>query len=209
MGVQAGIWARAYSTTPQEISDWLPGDDELRLRTIQRLHRKGFRLWTRRFHTTYRIGLLLLLLGLADALVPKHGIHAFHALAIAIALAGCGVECLWIGANWVLRNSRDWEILTGGEVIDTTYEKSWIGRVFERAARGLEGAARLLIPVITVEPPGYEGEPVQSDPGEVTFGDLQNYAKALESQAKALEIQARALESQAKILESQAESLAR
>jgi hypothetical protein len=198
MAVQFGIWARSYTTTPEEISEWRPeyDPDPLLLRTIQRLHRLGYLRWAKRFHNTYRIGLLLLLLGLAATLVPSHGIHAFRGLAIGIAIAGCIAEVVWIAANEILRNSTDWEVVTNGTVVAPRDGDSANGSALERMAR-------MLVPKETLEKP-HIAEPVQPDQEDELVADLQQQARALESQARALESQARALESQARALESRA-----
>jgi hypothetical protein len=204
MAVQFGIWARSYTTTPNEISEWRPESDPdpLLLPTIQRLHRLGYLRWAKRFHNTYRIGLLLLLLGLAATLVPSHGIHAFRGLAIGIALTGCIAEVIWIAANEILRNSTDWEVVTNGTVVAPLDGDSANGSAIVRMARVLVPKETLKRPQYLAEP--VQAEPVQPDQDDELVADLQQQARALESQARALESQARALESQARALESRA-----
>jgi hypothetical protein len=150
MALQFGVWARSFSASPQEIKDWRPDASEDLQQAIQRLHLNGYRVWASRFHHAYRIGLLLLLLGFATALVPRHAIHAFRGLAVGVAVAGCVAELLWIAASFALRKSPDWEIVDG---------------TVSRAENTFpQRAARKLLPVIRVKLP--PPPPVPAPPSE-------------------------------------------
>ena len=143
MAVQCGIWMRAYTTIPTEISDWWPGVADEKLVNIQRLHRRGYRIWDRRFRATYRGGILLLLLGLGAALVPKGSITWGRGIALGVAVGGLAIECVWIAANYVLARADPW-------AIDDTVEPPPKPPSRLQRSPALQWAARVVIPLVKI-----------------------------------------------------------
>jgi hypothetical protein len=103
--VQCSFWARQYAITPEDIELWRPEYPPERKLALQRLHKLGFDTWARRFNFSYRAGILLLLAGIALALVPRGPITTVRYLAIAVAGGGFLAETCWVFATWLLRGS--------------------------------------------------------------------------------------------------------
>jgi hypothetical protein len=108
--VQFGFWARQYVFTPSDVIQWWPdADNPLRQQMIRREqleHWHGFKLWTRRATSGYRLGIVSLLLGLSIMLVPKTAMSVARLTAIAIVLLGLLFELLWITAQWLISTKR-------------------------------------------------------------------------------------------------------
>ena len=93
--VQCGFWARLWTVTPSDLCEWSPDDPDDRKRAEQRLHAKGFRLWSNRLTWAYRWGILALLAGVTILLVPPGNLSGMRWAAIVLAamgwlLEGCG-----------------------------------------------------------------------------------------------------------------------
>ena len=74
--VQCGFWARQYLVTPGEIAAWYPGKDltDPALQSIRRQQPRwglAYRIWEGRAKWAYGIGIMVLMLGVAVALVPE------------------------------------------------------------------------------------------------------------------------------------------
>ncbi len=95
----------AHNPPPQDIELWRPEYSAERKAALQRLHRRGFAIWARRFNVSYRTGILLLLAGVTVALVHPGAIGVGRSIAIAVAAAGFLGELGWVLATWLLRGS--------------------------------------------------------------------------------------------------------
>jgi hypothetical protein len=98
--VQFGVWASGYAVTPDQIAQWLPHFGPRALANAQRGHLYEYSRWYRRFAVAYHLGILLLLAGLAVALVPDKDTDEWRYVAIGIALLGGVAELIWI---WAVR----------------------------------------------------------------------------------------------------------
>ena len=103
--VQCTFWARQYVVSPEEIRMWRPGYEPARQIALQRLHMAAFNTWSARSVWTYRAGILLVMAGVAVALVPKGSIGLGRAAAIAVLGIGFLGEVLWILAGLFLAGS--------------------------------------------------------------------------------------------------------
>jgi hypothetical protein len=103
--VQCSFRTRQYAITPEDIDLWRAEDSHERKLAVQHLHKLGFDIWARRLNVAYRAGILLLLGGIALALVPRGSIGAVRFLAIAVAAAGLLAELCWVFSNWLLNGS--------------------------------------------------------------------------------------------------------
>jgi hypothetical protein len=100
--VQCGFWSRQFAITKEDIRVWRQDYPPERQLALQRLHRRGYEIWTARFTGTYRAAILLLLAGVAMTLVPTGPIGLAHCLAIGIAGLGFVGESLWVAAGLML-----------------------------------------------------------------------------------------------------------
>jgi hypothetical protein len=105
--VQATFWARKYSTNPSEIKAWWPDashPERLKLlRSEQKWHAAGFRMWSNRARITYDVALLCLLAALTIVAVPpeSHGeVPVLRWLAVAIGGAAFIAEIIWITGSF-------------------------------------------------------------------------------------------------------------
>ena len=145
MSVQAGVWMRSYAVVPSDIREWWPNTPDSDLRTIQRLHRRGYAIWRKRFHASYRVGILLLLSGLALTLLPPGHVGPLRWLAILIASVGFLAELGWIAANRILEGSRTWAI---GDTADSPpADGPWW-----KQHEGIRRLARKVIPLVRIAP---------------------------------------------------------
>jgi hypothetical protein len=103
--VQCSFWARQYAITPEDIDLWRSEYSRERKLALQHLHKLGFDIWAGRFNVAYRAGILLLLGGIALALVPRGSIGPVRFLAIAVAAAGLLAELCWVFSTWLLNGS--------------------------------------------------------------------------------------------------------
>lgn len=108
MVVQCGFWARQYAVTVDQAAAWW-WDEVTRRPQVEWevvAHLALYRRWADRARRTYAVAILLLMLGLAIALVPpgatflRGPINMWRTAAIVVVLAGFGLECLWLCANW-------------------------------------------------------------------------------------------------------------
>jgi len=103
--VQCAFWAKEYAITPEDLDKWYPDMSRRDKIAYQRGHQLNFRRWVRRMNTSYRLGILFLLSGMAVALVPKGSLGTQRAAVIAVIGLGFVVEVLWIFSTWLLSGS--------------------------------------------------------------------------------------------------------
>jgi hypothetical protein len=99
--VQAIVWARRYTVTPDELLQWLPDDWEDGrptpwLLNLQDSHFRQARKWARRSRAGYHAGIILLLAGVAVILVPSGHIALTRWYVIGLGCAGVLAEAAWI-----------------------------------------------------------------------------------------------------------------
>jgi len=99
--VQAIVWTRRYTITPDDLARWYPADFANErptewLRNRQDSHARQARTWAGRSRAGYHAGILLLLAGVAIAVIPPGHIQAERWAVISVALAGVAGEAGWI-----------------------------------------------------------------------------------------------------------------
>jgi MFS family permease len=102
--VQCGYNARQYLWSASDVLEWWPdmienSDRETVLREEQALAFGRWQIWTTWMRTTYNLGILALLLGLALALPPRHDSDAqadWRWAAVGFVFIGCAAEAGWI-----------------------------------------------------------------------------------------------------------------
>jgi hypothetical protein len=99
--VQAIVWARRYTVTPDELLQWLPDDWEDGrptpwLLNVQDSHFRQARKWARRSRAGYHAGIILLLAGVAVILIPPGHIALTRWCVIGLGCAGVLAEAAWI-----------------------------------------------------------------------------------------------------------------
>jgi hypothetical protein len=111
--VQAIVWARRYTITPDDLARWYPADfagdrPTAWLKRHQESHARQALTWAGRSRGGYHAGILLLLVGVALALVPPGHIAAMRWVVIGVAVAGVAGEVGWIALATYrsLRQSR-------------------------------------------------------------------------------------------------------
>jgi MFS family permease len=108
--VQFGVWARQYAVTPAQLKEWLPSLDDKALLRAQYAHQIEHARWYSRFRGAYHVGIMLLLAGLAVALVPDKDTDEWRY--VAIGLAGLGVvgelTWIWAGRQITPKKPRPW-----------------------------------------------------------------------------------------------------
>jgi hypothetical protein len=101
--VQCSVWAREYTVTPAQITEWWPdladpgpaGDARRNdVRAEQWSYRLLANCWGSRARYTYHYGILSLLAGIALLLVPAYFL-SWRTLAVAIAAVGFLAELYW------------------------------------------------------------------------------------------------------------------
>jgi hypothetical protein len=113
--VQCGFWARQYASTPEEIEQWwshLPEDMRAERASLDQqqdllLHN----MWANRARWAYAVGIILLWMGVAAAVVPRAdaGEPALRWVAVAISVMAAVGEVVWLAASrgrgpgWLLR----------------------------------------------------------------------------------------------------------
>ncbi len=107
--VQASLWARRYMTDPQELADWYPeqiGDGKPNdwLRTVQGSYARRAGPWNKWTRYLYNAGILLLLAGVAVAVIPAGEIAATRWIPIAVAWSGLAAELTWLAVIVLTRN---------------------------------------------------------------------------------------------------------
>jgi hypothetical protein len=143
--VQCGFWARQWIVGPQQLGEWHPEYGPERHVAIQRLHLQGFSIWAARFSRVYRLSILLLLAGVAVLLVPSGVIGVSRWVAIAIAIAGCLAETLWLLAIWVLKGSPVSAYGQQPDEPEDGYRQWW------RLAPPLRWIARKIVPIVRIQ----------------------------------------------------------
>jgi len=146
--VQCWFWARMYAITPQDIDLWRPDYPAKQKLAIQRLHMRGFDIWSSRFNRFYRVGILLLLAGMTFTLVPRGDIGPVRSLAIALAAAGFIAELVWIAAIWLLKGSP---VGAYDKQVDEPKEGVRFSQV--RRSPILRRVARAIVPLPRIELP--------------------------------------------------------
>lgn len=110
VSVECSYWARRFSVTPSEISDWWPDQEhparQAMLRREQFSHQAGFKLWGRRAALAYNLGTLFLLLGIAVAMIPKATMTFTRLSAFIIVMLGFAYQSLWIVSAWLTTTER-------------------------------------------------------------------------------------------------------
>jgi hypothetical protein len=143
--VQCGFWTRQFAVTPEEIELWHPDLPREQKVGLQRLHRRGFKIWSYRFNLSYRTGILLLLAGVTVALVPPGDIGRGRYLAIAVAAAGFLGELCWVLATWVLRGSPTAVYNDQADELPTDGRALWL-----RRSSHVRRLARVFVPLVRV-----------------------------------------------------------
>jgi hypothetical protein len=174
--VQCSFWARQYAITPEDIELWRPEYPAERKAALQRLHRRGFAIWARRFNASYRTGILLLLAGVTAALVPPGTIGAGRWIAIAVAAAGFLGELAWVLATWLLRGSPVTAYNSQPDEAPDEVAALWL-----RRSPALRRLARLFVPLVRIEVtltqrPGPEGrgEPLPGGQKQAGSGERRH-----------------------------------
>jgi len=159
--VQCSFWARQYAITPEEIELWRPEYPAERKAALQRLHRRGFAIWARRFNVSYRTAILLLLAGVTVALVPPGTIGAGRSIAIAVAAVGFLGELAWVLATWLLRGSPGTACNSQPDKPEGDVSALWLRRL-----QPLRRLARVFVPLVrvNVNPAQQEGVEVPGEP---------------------------------------------
>ena len=156
--VQLLFWARQWMIAPEDVRRWLPNvaeDEEL---DIQKGHVRAFRLWAGAFVLAYRLGILVLLVGVTFSLVPDNNIDAGRWLAIAIASAGFVAEASWIAAGWILKGS--YHMLYYAD----QYDEPPATANCLQSSEPLRRLARIFIPIARLDLPRPETESKQPPP---------------------------------------------
>lgn len=102
--VQAAVEARRFTVDPATLQMWWPDHDDpdrkAQLVADQHRYANEHARAAGRFRRLFNSGLLFLLGGIAVALVPKHDVHTWRVIAIAI----FGIATLWelwvVVSNW-------------------------------------------------------------------------------------------------------------
>jgi len=102
--VQIAFNARQWVVEPGELESWWPDHDDPdrwgQLRADQARYATTFKIAADRFRRVFNAGLLLLMIGLAAALVPKNDLTAARAVGIIIFAFAALIELWWLVQNW-------------------------------------------------------------------------------------------------------------
>jgi hypothetical protein len=146
--VQCAFWAKQYAINPDDLDRWYGGMSHRNKVAFQRGHQLNFLRWAGRGNTSYRIGILCLLGGMAVALVPSGAVDSERIAAIAIICVGLVVELLWIFSTWLLAGSSS---ITFGDrpdlpSTDVRFARLRCSPTLRRLARGFVPLARVRVP---------------------------------------------------------------
>jgi hypothetical protein len=98
--VQLNARARGYAVTPAQVREWYPDfDDPDRQAVVARElrhHRACWAYLVRRTRLRYNLGILALLCAIAVVLIPSGQVGGWRVAAIAVTVAGVGLELLEI-----------------------------------------------------------------------------------------------------------------
>lgn len=102
--VQSAVWARHYDTTPDELSQWYPGEmvegfPSQWLRGVQLSHERNASAWAGWARRAYHLGIMLLLLGLTLLFVPPGDAKPAREVLIAVPFTGLLGEFVWLAAS--------------------------------------------------------------------------------------------------------------
>jgi hypothetical protein len=113
--VQCGFWARQHASTPEEIEQWWPdmpaGMRAARARADQWQDRASHDLWANRARWAYGVGIFLLWLGAAVAVMPPPNASeaTLRWVASGTGVIAAAAEVLWVtasrgrGPRWLIR----------------------------------------------------------------------------------------------------------
>lgn len=149
--VQAGMWSRQFAVTPAEIEQWWPDPNKARQAAIvrdQNWHAQRHRVWARRVTVSFNLGVLVLWLAIAVAVVPRSGVQEpfWRWAAAVLALAAAVAEAGWIA------------LVVRGPVVP--------GQRFGRAGRWLYGSP----PPLSTPPPSLAPPAPAVRPGDPPGG---------------------------------------
>jgi hypothetical protein len=148
--VQISFVARQFAVTPAELEMWWPDlNDHARWEQVRREqwgHDRLHRSWARRFHVTYRTGILLLLAAVPVVLIPAPAGAAYdlpRAPAVILAVCALVAELVWICSEWLV----DWQqrrttIPYAIDEIPGPQAGAGQGRLTERELRRLDAGQR-------------------------------------------------------------------
>jgi hypothetical protein len=103
--IQCGVWARQFASTPQDIEQWwshLPEDMRAERASLdQRQDLLLHDLWANRARWAYDVGIVLLWLGVAAAVVPcaDAGEPLLRWMAVAVGVMAAVGELMWLAAS--------------------------------------------------------------------------------------------------------------
>jgi hypothetical protein len=96
--VELTFRVRQYTVTPADIEMWWPNPTEHKKNTLrreQRYHRAQYLMWSDRARVAYNLGILLLALGFAVALIPAGHVSAGRWTAAGFAFLAFLAEAVW------------------------------------------------------------------------------------------------------------------